>query len=76
MKFKIEWHEECLKNSKTYLEAKEAVLNSLIREISILKESHDLYESQINTAIDKGLKSFDKDQFGITKSKAENKRVF
>lgn len=67
MKHSIEWHQDCHKNRKSYLERQKQELlrikERLEKEISRLEIEVEFEELQINTAIAQKKDGFDPDLF-------------
>ena len=71
MEFKIEWHEECLKNSKNYLENRKRELEFLMASIADQEKRNDFYGLQIDTAKAKRMTEFDSTKFMVLKRASE-----
>jgi len=63
MKKDIAWHQDCLKNMKSFLEQEKLKLKSLQENISRLENDIAFRELQINSAIKQKKDGFDLDLF-------------
>ena len=68
MKNPIEWHEDCLKNTKIYLSGKKSQYDRMGDEIKSLEEKVEFYTIQIELAKKKKILSFDEEKFGIRRT--------
>jgi hypothetical protein len=66
MKKSIEWHEECLSNSKNHLRNKKIELEFLTAYIADQERRNNFYELQIDTARKNGITEFDSNSFFST----------
>lgn len=69
MKFSIDWHADCLKNSRFTLSEIERRIEILTEQANRLRANHSFYESQINEAVSRKLSEFDRDKFLIKRRK-------
>ena len=65
MKMNIDWHEDCLKNQKSYLSYKKSECECLLDEINRIEANIEFYSLQIQLAKKKGLLSFDHEKLGM-----------
>jgi hypothetical protein len=66
----IEWHEECIQRmSIRYRDELIRAKDRLEKEIGNLVSDIITYQAQVDLAKTRGLKEFDRDRFGIKKSK-------
>lgn len=67
MKRPIEWHKQCLANSRVYLQSEEFRLKTLITRVESLQQQILLYEQQIQLAESNRKDGFDAAKYGLTK---------
>jgi len=67
MKKSIEWHEECLSNSKKHLENRKRELEFLMAYIADQERRNNFYGLQIDTARKNGITEFDSNSFFSTR---------
>jgi len=59
----VSWHEECLRNQKHHLAAKEADIRRMEAEVARLRDSVAFRERQIAAAKAAGKEKFDEEQY-------------
>lgn len=70
MKKPIRWHEECLSNSRHYLDALEREIDAAIARRDRLRADLLFYEAQIAEAKHRGMEAFDNERLLKTKPRA------
>ena len=63
----IEWHRDCLKNRKVYLDEERAKLERLKSDIDSSARAYNLLAAQIDMAEKEGKKKFDADRYAVTR---------
>lgn len=65
MKMKIDWHEECLKNSRATRERMVDRMNTIKAEVDKMAREHALYQAQIDLAKKEKKDGFDCEKYAI-----------
>ena len=64
-KHPVSWHEECLRNHRSFVAEIRAKLERLAQELKRSEESLAFSERQLERAKDEGLDSYDSDRFNV-----------
>ena len=62
-KMPIDWHIQCLENSKNMAEFKRRQLLQLQEDVDRMDKNNQFYTLQIETALKEGKKAFDSDRY-------------
>ena len=65
----IQWHEECLIAKQNHLARRTRELDNLFREVKQSEEQVNAYAAQIQRAKKLGKTEFDRERFGVKRSK-------